>query len=94
MTDATDDLDTISIQVTYCPDHPGLWPHECGCEDLTKPARYLWVQIHALDEITGDLPAKGGSCIEPDYFHYGTREELEKAVNRPKEWVCFQEIGD
>ena len=32
MTDSTDDLDYISIAVTYCPKHYGLWTHECGCE--------------------------------------------------------------
>lgn len=57
-----------------------------------KPVRYLWVQTHALDEIAGDGPWDEGSLIDPNHFCYGTREEMEKQVTRPAEWVCFQEI--
>jgi hypothetical protein len=40
MTDSTDDLDHPSIRDTYCKNHPGLWPHECGCLDQKEPKAY------------------------------------------------------
>jgi hypothetical protein len=32
MADSLDDLDHPSINETYCKNHKGVWPHECGCE--------------------------------------------------------------
>jgi hypothetical protein len=31
MGDSYDDSEVPPISETYCKEHPGLWPHECGC---------------------------------------------------------------
>jgi hypothetical protein len=39
MSDSYDDYENGASQLlenTYCPNHKGIWPHECGC-DFKKP---------------------------------------------------------
>lgn len=75
MTDSTDDLDHVSIESTYCPKHPGLWPHECKHWHKDEPKTKLQKAIKALKGVIAVADRN------TDEFNYA-REVLKELEGR------------
>ena len=88
MSDAyTDALASQLFKETYCPNHDGMWPHECGCEGVRMRNKKLVTpldgisitDLHQLYLIL-ETYASGGE-------HWGNKKHFDARNERLEAWL-------